>query len=131
MNDNKELARVEETQAPVKTEELSVVTPRSDIWEKADGFMLVADMPGVAEKSVEIHLEHNELRISGTTSHEHLTDYELAYSEYRPSSFRRIFRISDEVDAEKISAHMKDGVLRVHLPKRDALKPRKIEVRSA
>ena len=105
--------------------------PRVDIYEKAAEFVLVANMPGVSEKTVDVSLEGNELTVRGEVV-EHTPKggggEHLAYSEYRPSRYRRTFTLTDEIDETKVEASMKNGVLRVTLPKSDTAKPRTIDV---
>ena len=107
--------------------------PRVDIYEKAAGFVLVADMPGVSEKTVDVSLAGNELTIAGEVVEPPPApgggEYHLAYSELRPVSYRRRFALTEEVDGAKIEASVKNGVLRVFLPRRDTAKPRTIDVR--
>lgn len=106
------------------------VAPDVDIYETDDKLVLVADVPGVSKDSVELSLEDGVLEI---TAHrrEASTKEEPIYSEFRPASYYRAFSLSDEIDADKIDANLKDGVLTVTLPKLERAKPRKIAVRSA
>lgn len=104
--------------------------PRVDIFETDDQVVLLADMPGVNETSVDITLEKNILTVRGQVEMAIPEDYELAYAEYYIGDFERAFALSDEVDRSKIEATMKNGVLRLILPKDDAVKTRKIAVRA-
>lgn len=106
----------------------AVFTPAVDIFENQDEIILVADMPGVGKDGADIHLEENQLRIRGTVSTE--VPGTLLISEYPSGDFVRTFTLSDAIDQSKIEAGMKDGVLRVRLPKSEATKPRKIAVKT-
>ncbi len=102
--------------------------PDVDICETPDSLWLWADMPGVDEQSVEVHLADGMLSIEGRVS---LKDYaELApvYTEYNIGNFLRRFTVSADIDAEHIKARMKDGVLELELPKSAQAKPRRIPV---
>jgi HSP20 family molecular chaperone IbpA len=110
-------------------EDAPVYSPRSDIYEKADALVLLAEMPGVSEKSIEIELEADRLTITGRPEAEQLTGYTLSYGEYRPGTFWRTFRLSDEIDASRIEATIRNGVLRLTLPKKESVKARKIPVK--
>lgn len=104
-------------------------TPAVDIFERQSDIVLVADMPGVDEKSVDITVEKNVLAISGTVgAAAELEGYKLVYSEYGVGDYKRAFTLSDEVDRERITASVKNGVLTLVLPKAEAAKSRRIEV---
>jgi HSP20 family molecular chaperone IbpA len=104
--------------------------PRVDIYETAEGVVLLADMPGVDENSLDITLEKNILTIEGRVSVERPQGYDLAYAEYGVGDYHRTFALSDEVDRNKIEASLKNGVLRLTLPKAEAARTRKIQVRA-
>ncbi len=91
--------------------------PRADIYEANNEIVVVADMPGVDAGSVEITLERNTLTINGYIKPTELTGYTSAYAEYREGDYQRSFSLSNEIDQGKIEAEMKDGVLRLRLPK--------------
>lgn len=129
-NDNTSIARTGSCVPAARCEsEVPLYVPRSDIYEKPDGLLLLADMPGVPETAVDIELDKDHMTITGRLEPESLEGYDLTYSEYRPGGYRRTFRLSDEIDVEKISASMKNGTLAVHLPKKETVKPRKIVVK--
>jgi HSP20 family molecular chaperone IbpA len=104
-------------------------TPRIDIWESDDELVLYADMPGVSTEDLDIHFENRELRIHGKVRPRH-ENVNFLFGEYGIGDFYRTFSIGETIDAEKISAELKDGVLTMHLPKMDAVKPRRIEVKA-
>jgi HSP20 family molecular chaperone IbpA len=101
-----------------------------DIYEAKDAIMLVADMPGVDEKTVDITLDKNILTISGAVEPDAFEGYQLGYSEYGTGDYQRSFTVSDEIDGDRIAATVKDGVLRVTLPKAEKVRARKIIVRA-
>jgi len=104
--------------------------PQANIYETEDEIVVMTDMPGVDEKSVEIMLEKNELTINGYVEPLKLDDYSLVYSEYEVGDYRRTFILPNEVDREKIAARVKDGVLHLRLPKSASFKARKITVQA-
>ncbi len=104
--------------------------PRVDIFENDDAVFLTIDMPGVGENSVDLTLEKNILTIQGEIEDILPDDYRLTYREYRVGDYVRTFALSDEVNRDQIEALMKNGVLRVTLPKAEEAKARKIEVRA-
>ena len=117
--------------AAERTRTRRVYTPKVDIYETEDVIILLADMPGVSEEDVDITLEKNILTVSGYLSDAGHEGYGLAYREYGEGDYERTFALSDEVDRNKIEASMKDGVLKLTLPKAEEMKTRKIAVKSA
>ena len=105
--------------------------PRTDIYEIGDDLYLAVDMPGVEDKSVDITLERNVLTINGYVDPIYPENYQIAYAEYDVGDYQRSFRLSDDIDRDKIEATVKEGVLRLRLPKADTAKARKIAVTSA
>ena len=105
-----------------------VFIPAVDIFENQDALILIADMPGIESKGVDIHLKDNELTISGRLGNDERTDINPIYTEYEYGSFLRTFTLSNAIDQAKIEASMKDGVLKVILPKAESAKPRQIVV---
>lgn len=103
--------------------------PPASIYETEDRVVVLADMPGVDEKSIDITLEKNELTINGYVEPFVLDGYSLAYGEYEPGDYRRSFILSNEVDRDTIEATLKDGVLRLTLTKTPETKARKITVK--
>ena len=103
------------------------VSPRVNITETRDGYLLQAEMPGVSKDGLEISLEANELTLVGRRQ-EHCEGLDLLYRESSNRDFRRSFVLDPTIDAGKIEAKMENGVLRLHLPKAEQVKPRKIKV---
>lgn len=105
-------------------------SPRIDIWENDEELILYADLPGVAPEDLDIRFENRELTLNGKVRprHEHLSFLD---GEYGIGDFYRTFSIGETIDAEKISADLRNGVLALHLPKVEAVKPRRIEVTSS
>lgn len=110
-------------------EERRSVAPRTNIYETDAAYAVVADVPGVAEKDLEVSVDNGVLRISGKTA-TGPSEYKVLYSEYDEIDFERRFEINDRVAAEDIAAELKDGVLTVTLPKRQEILARKIEVKA-
>lgn len=108
-----------------------VYMPRTDIYETNDAVVLVADMPGVDENAVDITLEKSVLTIKGKTNSAPPEGYKTAYVEYADGDYERAFTLSDEVSREGILAVVKNGVLRLTLPKAGPTKSHKIEVKAS
>lgn len=108
-----------------------VFVPRADIYETKDTVVIIADMAGVDEKSIDITLEKNVLTITGSVEPMSIKGHSLAYAEYDTGDYQRAFTISNEVDRDKIEAKVKNGVLRVILHKAEQVKARKIAIKAA
>jgi HSP20 family protein len=106
-----------------------VFVPRTDIYETKDSIVVIADMPGCDEQSVDITLEKNRLTINGLVEPRFEEGYSLTYNEYSVGDYRRVFTLSDEVDRDNISASVKNGVLKLVLPKSQKAQAKKISVR--
>lgn len=111
-----------------RTRPQKVYTPGVDILERKDEIVVTADLPGVDEQSLDITLEKNVLAIYGRVESGLPEKYRLAYSEYGVGDYQRAFTLSDEIDKDRIQATVKNGVLRLVLPKAEAAKTRKIMV---
>jgi len=105
-----------------------VFKPRADIFETADAIVVVADMPGVDESTVDITLEKNILTIDGRVEPDQHEGFVRRYGEYESGDFHRAFTLSDEVSRDGIEARVKSGVLRLTLPKAGPARARKIPV---
>jgi len=103
--------------------------PAVDVYENADELLLLADMPGVKKENIGIHLDKGQLTLEGTKS-DSIDPAQLLLREYREVDFRRSFSLPNGIDTQKVSAELANGVLRVHLPKSEAVKPRQIRVRA-
>jgi HSP20 family protein len=106
-------------------------TPPIDIHEGAEGLVLEADLPGVTEGQLSIQLEDNVLSLFARASAPAPEGARVVHEEYRPGDFYRSFILSDEVERSKISAELKNGVLRLNLPKAERAKTRRIEIKTS
>ena len=103
-------------------------SPRFDIWENDDEMILYGDLPGVMPEGLGVRFENPVLTIHGKVSPRH-DDIKFLHSEYGIGDFHRTFTIGEAIDTENISAELKNGVLTVHLPKNEKVKPHQIEVK--
>ena len=102
--------------------------PRVDVLEDGNGITLLADMPGVPKDQLELKVEGNTLLIEGAISAPAPQQMEAIYVEVRVPRYRRAFTLSRELDPSGIQASLKDGVLKLHIPKHEQAKPRRIEI---
>jgi len=125
--EKQELTTTEDTE---RTRECRCYVPRADIYEAEDQIVIVADVPGTDKDSIDVTLEKNILTINAYVNSIAPEGYSLAFAEYEVGDYQRSFRLSDEIDREKIQANVKDGVLRLYLPKSSAARTRKISVKA-
>lgn len=104
------------------------VAPDVNIYETDDGYVLQAEMPGVTKQGLEITLEGNTLTFVGRREGE-AVEGNVLYRESRGANYRRVFELDPAIDAGKITAEIRQGVLTLTLPKAEQVKPRKIEIR--
>jgi len=113
---SREVARVEP----------NYLAPEVDIRETKDEYVLEADMPGVGKDGLEVLLEGNELTITGRRAP--APAGEVLHQEIRGYNYQRSFVLDPLVDAAHIRASIDQGLLRVHLPKAEKVKPRQIAI---
>lgn len=116
------------TNGKVERTERPFVAPEVNIFETDDGYVIQAEMPGVSKTGIEVTLENNTLTFVGRRTEEQVGGNVL-YRESRAADYRRVFELDPAVDAERISAEMRQGVLTLHLPKAERVKPRKIQIK--
>ncbi len=109
------------------TRDVPTFVPRVDILEKDDEIVLFADLPGADKQNLDIHFEDRQLTIHGKVEPRH-AEMNFIGGEYGIGDFYRTFAIGETIDVDKIFAEIKNGVLKLHLPKTGAAKPRKIAV---
>jgi HSP20 family molecular chaperone IbpA len=107
------------------------VSPAVDIFEDAGGITLLADMPGVSKDRLDVKLDGDTLSIEGSVEMVLASEMRPLWAEVNVPRFRRTFTLSRELDAGRIEANLKDGVLTLRVPKQAHAQPRRIEVASA
>ncbi|MFZ5759935.1 MAG: Hsp20/alpha crystallin family protein [Thermodesulfobacteriota bacterium] len=128
MSDGKEIAKREETMME-RSREIPVIAPLVDIYENEDEILLHADMPGVDKKNITINIDNGKLVLSGVRQME--ASGAASWAEFGDVEYQRTFSVPQAIDVNKVNAELKDGVLRLHLPKSEAAKPRRIEIKAA
>ena len=112
-----EKQEVEVTEGTERTRPGKAYIPRADIYETEKSLVIVADMPGVNKDAVDITLEKNILTLTGSVEFTQPDNFSLAYTEYETGDYERSFTLSSEIDRDNIEAAIKDGVLKITLPK--------------
>jgi HSP20 family protein len=116
-----------ERQVPPRTTGSRVSSPRCDIVETDKAFVLFADMPGVLSEGLEVIAERGDLVIRGRVEPR---SEQSTYQEFEFTDYFRAFRLTEDLEPDGINATLRDGVLRVEIPKSARLQPRKITVRA-
>jgi HSP20 family protein len=104
--------------------------PRTSVYENENGLTLVADVPGLRESELELSLDKNVLSLSGERKLAVPEKHTVHRQERRGTRFQRQFTLPYKVNAEAMTAELKDGVLTVKLPKAPEAQPRKIAVKA-
>ena len=113
-----------------RTRSRPVLVPPTDIYETKDALVVLADMPGMTSDNIDISLEDRVLTIRGQMADQEHPGYRQVYAEYGEADYERTFTLSEDIDRAGIQASLEKGVLRLVLPKAEAAKPRKIQVKA-
>lgn len=103
--------------------------PRTNLYDKGDQFELVAEVPGLSKKDLDVKIQGNYLEISGKREVSAPEGYRAHRSERGSTSFTRSLTLPSDVDSGRVSASLKDGILVLTLPKSEAAKPRQISIK--
>ena len=127
-----EIQKQEETPADEmeRTRSRRSFVPRADIYDTEKEITVLADIPGANEKSVDITLEKDMLSITAYVEPSIPSGFDIAYAEYEEGDYQRSFRLSDQIDRDKIEAVVSGGVLRLRLPKVQEAQAKKITVKT-
>lgn len=120
--------------SPVKKEtaaDEAALLPPVDVIEDASGITLYADLPGVPKNKLHLHVEADTLTIEGEVDLEMPEGMDASHTEVGLPRYRRVFTLSKELDANKVGAEFKNGVLKLSIPKAEHAQPRKVEVKVA
>lgn len=128
MENTKEVTKKESANPEVKRIPPKVV-PLVDIYENENEILLHVDMPGVEKEKISINMDNGKLHLSGLRKMD--TKGAANWVEFGDAEYIRSFSVPQSIDVEKVNAELKDGVLRLHLPKSEASKPRQIEIKAA
>lgn len=105
------------------------LVPRVDVVEDSNGITLLADLPGVKKDGLDIKVDGATLSLEGAVALDAPQTLDAVFAEVRASRYRRSFTLSNELDTAAIDAQLKDGVLKLRIPKVAEAQPRRIEVR--
>lgn len=117
--------------AKTNEQESRAMLPRVDVLEDDAGITLLADLPGVSKEQLDLKVEGDTLTIEGQVTPQTPDKLEPVYAEVRVPRYRRSFTLSRELDAGRIEASLKNGVLNLRIPKQEHAQPRRISVQVA
>lgn len=106
------------------------VVPPVDVFENDHAITLLADLPGVSREQLQLRVDGDALVIEATASTQGPQDMQLVYGEAQYPTYRRRFTLSRELDTSRVEAQLRDGVLKLTIPKAEEARPRRIEVRA-
>ncbi|MDZ7785153.1 MAG: Hsp20/alpha crystallin family protein [Halioglobus sp.] len=124
----KDIATNKETAAKEVAEQRLVLRPAVDIFENGESIELYADVPGVTEEGLSVEVDGKTLTVQGDIQIDMPNEMRSLYADVRSTRYQRAFTLSDELDTGAIRAELNDGVLAVTIPKKEEVRPRKIEV---
>ena len=119
------------SQPTQRQQEARAMLPRVDVLEDDTGITLLADLPGVPKEQLELKVDGDTLLIEGAVTPQTPERLEPVYAEVRVPRYRRVFTLSRELDPGRIEANLKDGVLKLRIPKQEHAQPRRIQVQAA
>lgn len=131
MSATKDVAKQESKAVQETREQERAILPAVDIFEDSAGITLQADMPGVSSERLDVQIDGESLSIEGKVEIPVPEQMNALYADIRSTRYQRSFSLSSELDADKVEASLKDGVLTLRIPKREEHKPRRIEVQTA
>ncbi|HVE52562.1 MAG TPA: Hsp20/alpha crystallin family protein [Ramlibacter sp.] len=115
------------TQAGAKPPQPAVVPP-VDVFENDNAITLLADLPGVTRDQLQVRVDGDTLVVEATAATQGPQDMQLVYGEAQCPTYRRQFTLSRELDTARVEAQLRDGVLKLTIPKAEEAKPRRIQV---
>lgn len=119
--------KADEAKPAARTE--ASLLPPVDVIEDAQGITLYADLPGVPKDKVTLHVEDDTLTIEGEVALPVPEGMQASHAEVQLPRYRRVFQLSKELDADKVTAELNHGVLKLRIPKAEHAQPKKVEIR--
>jgi len=131
MTERKEIEKQKPSEVQERAEaQVNFVRPRTSIHEYDDMVKIYMDLPGVSKENLEISYNRGELMVTGRRERWDAEKTKPCYCERFDGHYRRVFSMDETLDAEKINASLNNGVLEITIPKIEAIKPRKIEIKT-
>lgn len=103
-------------------------SPRVDVSETPEAYLVTADVPGVSLDAIDLTVEENRLELVARRTPASFEGHSPAFRQYGEGAYQRAFSIPEEIDRAAIRADLRDGVLRVRLPKAKPAEPQKVKI---
>jgi HSP20 family molecular chaperone IbpA len=130
MSTSTEVATNKQGQVAKQDERRAAITPAVDVVEDDSGITLMADLPGVSNDKLTLRVDGETLLIEGELAVDLPEGMEATYAEVQVPRYRRVFTLSRDLETSKCEAALKDGVLKLRIPKAEHAQPRRIEVKT-
>ncbi|NNU43623.1 Hsp20/alpha crystallin family protein [Ramlibacter montanisoli] len=130
MNNQVQATSSSTTSATQDTAPERFVVPPVDVYENDSSITLLADLPGVPREQLHVRVDGDNLLLEATAVTSGPENMELVYGEAQCPAYRRQFTLSRELDPSRIEAQLRDGVLRLTIPKAEEARPRRIQVQA-
>jgi HSP20 family protein len=130
MKEKTDMTTRQSTDAQATRGNTQTLQPPVNIFEDAEGITLEADMPGDSKDRLQVQVDQDRLLVEGGVEFPMPEGMEALYADVRATRYSRSFALSRELETANIEANLKDGVLRLRIPKRAEVRPRKIDVRA-
>ena len=114
---------------PTQARDEVALMPPVDVIEDASGITLTADLPGVSRETLNLRVEADTLTIEGEMALKVPDDMQPSHAEVQIPRYRRVFTLSKELDPDQVTAELRDGVLKLRIPKAEHAQPRKVEIK--
>ena len=118
-----------DNQAATETAPRRTITPRYDVEETADAFVLTAFVPGVDRSALETHVDGEHLTVFAQRTWTPPAEWTPVHRESRTADYRLVLELDHRVNREGVRAELNQGVLTLTLPKAETVKPRRIEIK--
>jgi len=128
---SKAVTSTQEQTKPLTQQEQPALRPAVDVHENDDVIVLYAELPGVSQNNLNITIDNGSLQLEAKASINTQPEMNVVYAEFQTANYRRSFTLSNELDIENIEAKLSHGILQLIIPKKETIKPKKVEVKVA
>ena len=128
---SKEVTNTDEQTKSITQPEQPSIRPAVDVHENDDVIVLYAELPGVNQDNLDITIENGNLQLEARAKLDTPAEMSPVYAEFQTPNYKRSFTLSNELDTDNIEAKLAHGILKLTIPKKETIKPRKVDVKVA
>jgi len=128
---SKAVTSTQEQVKPLTQQEQPALRPAVDVHENDDVIILYAELPGVSQDNLNVTIDNGNLQLEAKASIDTPSEMDVVYAEFQTPNYRRSFTLSNELDIDHIDAKLSHGILQLTIPKKETIKPKKVEVKVA